>query len=173
MKSLQGPVQASGYWHTRLVDPEDLDLLRFEETGELPEGLDFAVLLDGVWREGRCYASSHDRTLVTYGEAQRLPIRPGMEVRLPLYTLDAEHLLELARTYAHELGYTPTQEGTIIGEYGSIASGEDTDVAVPVGNERSPLVISIKLESSGDIRLLADCEPFLATPPPDPENSIG
>ncbi len=38
MKILQGTVQASGYWHTRLVDPEDLDLLRFEETGELPEG---------------------------------------------------------------------------------------------------------------------------------------
>src|SRR5260221_9708348 len=59
MKILQGVAQASGYWTTRLVDPEDLDLLRFEETGELPEGYDFAVLWDGEWREGRCYNSSH------------------------------------------------------------------------------------------------------------------
>ena len=36
MKILQGVAQASGYWTTRLVDPEDLGLLRFEETGELP-----------------------------------------------------------------------------------------------------------------------------------------
>jgi hypothetical protein len=173
MKILQGAAQASGYWHTRLVDPEDLDLLRFEETGELPEGVDFAVQLDGVWRDGRCYASSPGRTFVTYGDAQRLALHPGMEVRLPLYTLDAEQLLKLARTYARELGYTPTQKGTIIGECESIASGESTDVAVPLGNERPLLVVSILLKSSGDIRLLANSEPFLATPPPDPENSVG
>lgn len=161
MKSLQGAAQASGYRTTRLVDPEDLDLLRFEDTGELPEGLDFAVLWDGVWREGRCYPSSFERSFVTYGDAQRLPLHDGTEVRLPLYTLDTERLLELARAYAYELGYTPTQEGTIVGAEESLASGENTDVEIPIGNERPPVVITINLFSSGDIRLLADTETFL------------
>jgi len=132
--------------------------LRFEETGELPEGYDFAVLWDGEWREGRCYNSSPRRTFVTYGDAQRLPLHAGMEVRLPLYTLDTEQLLELARAHAYELGYIPTQDGTIVGEYASIASGDDTRAEVPIGNERSPVVITINLSSSGDIRLLADTE---------------
>jgi hypothetical protein len=47
MKVLQGAAQTSGYLETLLVDPEDLDLLRLEETGELVEGLDFAVFWDG------------------------------------------------------------------------------------------------------------------------------
>lgn len=161
MKILQGAAQVSGSWTTRLVDPEDLGLLRFEETGEPPEGLDFAVLWDGIWREGRCYASSPERTFVTSGDAQRLPLHAGIQVRLPLYTLDTEQLLELVRAYAHELGYTPTQEGTIVGEEVRIASGENTDVEVPIGNERLPVVITISLGSSGDIRLLADTETFL------------
>lgn len=169
MKILQGVAQASGYWTTRLVDPEDLGLLRFEETGELPEGLDFAMLWDGIWREGRCYNSSPDRTFVTYRDAQRFPLHAGMEVRLPLYTLDTEQLLELARAYAHELGYTPTQEGTIAGEYASIASGEDAHVEVPIGNEQPPVVITINLSSSGDIRLIADTETF-PTPGSNEEN---
>ena len=45
MKLQQGAAQASGHWILHLVDPEDLDLLRFEETGEMPEGMDFAVLV--------------------------------------------------------------------------------------------------------------------------------
>ncbi len=57
MKLLRGAVQASGYRVVHLVDPEDLGLLHFEETGEIPKGLDFAILWNGVWREGRCYGS--------------------------------------------------------------------------------------------------------------------
>ena len=50
MKLLQGTLQPSGYRVSCLIDPEDLDLLRFEDTGEMPEGLDFALLWNGVWR---------------------------------------------------------------------------------------------------------------------------
>jgi len=161
MKILRRAVQTSGHWILHLVDPEDSGILRFEETGEIPEGKDFAVLWKGVWREGRCYPSYPDRTFVTYKEAQRLSLHAGMQVRMPLYILGTERLLELARAYVHELGYTPTQEGTIVGTDAAIASGECTQVAVPVGNERSPVVITIKLHSSGDIRLVADTETFL------------
>lgn len=171
MNILHGAAQASGFWTTRLVDPEDLGLLRFEDTGELPEGLDFAVLWDGKWREGRCYASSPERTFVTSTDAQRLPLRAGTVIRLPMYTLDTEQLLELARAYAHELGYTPTWEGTIVGAEESITSGEYTDVEIPIGNERPPVVITIMLASSGDIRLLADTETFLT--PGSHEERVG
>lgn len=47
MRILRGAVQASGYQIVRLVDPEDSGILRFEETGEMPEGKDFAVLWTG------------------------------------------------------------------------------------------------------------------------------
>jgi hypothetical protein len=161
MKILRGAVQTSGHRTLHLVDPEDSGILRFEETGEMPEGMDFAVLWKGVWREGRCYPSYPDRTFVTYQDAQRLPLHAGMQVRMPLYILSTEHLLELARTYVQELGYTPTQKGTIVGTDAAIASGECTQVAVPVGNERPPVVITINLHSSGDIRLVADTETFL------------
>jgi hypothetical protein len=171
MKILQGAAQASGHWQTRLVDPEDLGLLRFEETGELSEGMDFAVLWDGVWREGRCYDSSPDRTFVTYGDAQRLPLHAGLEVRLPLYMLSTERLLELARAYAHELGYTPTQEGAIVGAEATIASGEYARVEIAIGNDRPPVVITIKLSSNGDIRLVADTETFPM--PGSEEHAVG
>lgn len=86
MKLQQGAVQASGHWILHLVDPEDLDLLRFEETGEMPEGMDFAVLWNGVWREGRCYPSSPNRTFVIYQDAQRLPLCPGMHACFYTYS---------------------------------------------------------------------------------------
>ena len=44
MKILRGAVQTSGHWILHLVDPEDSGILRFEETGEMPEEMDFAVL---------------------------------------------------------------------------------------------------------------------------------
>lgn len=160
MKILRGAAQASGSWILHLVDPEDLDLLYFEETGAMPEGMDFAVWWDGEWREGRCYDSSPCRTFVTYKDAERLPLHAGMRARMPLYVLSAKRLLELAHAYVQELGYTPTQEGIIVGIDTTIASGESTRVAVPVGNERPPLVIAIKLQTSGDIRLVADTETF-------------
>src|SRR3989442_6857461 len=113
MKLLQGTLQPSGYRVSCLIDPEDLDLLRFEDTGEMPEGLDFALLWNGVWREGRCYASFSGRTFVTYGDAQRLPLHTGMQTRRSNYALEPEHLLELPDTYARELGHTSTQPGEI------------------------------------------------------------
>jgi len=45
-----------------MIDPEDMGLLRFQETGEAPEGMDFAVQWNGTWREGRYYASFPDST---------------------------------------------------------------------------------------------------------------
>jgi hypothetical protein len=123
MKILRGAVQTSGHWILHLVDPEDSGILRFEETGEMPEGKDFAVRWKGVWREGRCYDSYPDRTFVTYKDAQRLPLHAGMQVRMPLYILSTERLLELAHAYVHELGYIPTQKGTIVGPDATIASG--------------------------------------------------
>jgi len=88
---------------------------------------------------------------------------------MPLYILSTERLLELARAYVHELGYTPMQEGTIVGTEAIIASAESTQVAVPVGNERPPLVITVMLHSSGDILLIADTETFLT---PGSEESV-
>lgn len=66
------------------------------------KGLDFAVLWDGDWREGRCYASYPERTFITYKDAQRFPLSPGLSVRLPRYILKSERPLELAREYASE-----------------------------------------------------------------------
>jgi hypothetical protein len=69
MKILRGAIKASGYRILHLVDPEDSGILRFEETGEMPEGMDFAVLWKAIWRQGRCYPSYPDRTFVTYHDA--------------------------------------------------------------------------------------------------------
>ncbi len=173
MKLLRGTLQPSGYRVSRLVDPEDLDLLRFEGTGELPEGLDFAIWWKGAWREGRCYASLPGRTFVTYGDAQRLLLRAGMQTRRPNYVLEAERLLDLASTYARELGYTSTQPGEIVDVNTTIEAGESTEVAIPTENGQPPLVITISLHSNGDIRLLASSETFLAIPPFDPEDLLG
>lgn len=171
MKILRRAVQASGYRVVHLVDPEDLDLLHFEETGEWPEGLDFAILWNGVWHEGRCYESYPYRTFVTYGDAQRLPLRPGMLARLHHYELGQGRLLELASAYAGELGYSPIQECMIVGEETTIEAGEYTNVAIHLGNGKPPVVIIIKLFSSGDIRLLSDTEVLLTTPPLDSEGA--
>ena len=170
MKLLRGTLRPSGYRVSRLVDPEDLDLLRFEDTGELPEELDFAISWEGVWREGRCYASFPGRTFVTYGDAQRLPLRAGMQTRRPNYVIEPERLVDLASAYAHELGYTSTQPGVIVDVNTTIEAGESTEVAIPTENRQPPLVITISLSSNGDIRLLSSDESFLATPPFDPED---
>ncbi|MHB8595793.1 MAG: hypothetical protein ACYDER_03170 [Ktedonobacteraceae bacterium] len=169
MKLLQGTLKLSGYLFSRLVDPEDLDLLRFEDTGELADGLDFALWWQDGWREGRCYSSIAGRTFVTYGDAQRLPLSPGMHTRRSNYVLEHEQLLELADTYASELGYTDRQPGHIVGENTAIAVGENADVTFPMEDGQPPVVITISLHSNGDIRLLSSNEAFLGAPPQDPE----
>ena len=134
----------------------------------MPDGLDFAILWNGVWREGRCYHSASGRMSVTYVDAQRFPLRAGMQARIPRYTLGPDRLLELANAYARELGYIPIRECTVVGEDTTITAGESTDVAVPVGNDDGPpVIVTISLSSNGDIRLLADTDIFLTTPPPD------
>jgi hypothetical protein len=104
MKRLQGTMQAAGHHIVHLVDSEDVGLLRFEKTGESPEEMDFAVLWNGTGREGRCYASFPDSTFVTLQNAQRLPLRPDLQARLPLYELTIEQLLEPACASVQELG---------------------------------------------------------------------
>jgi hypothetical protein len=47
MKRLQGAVQATGHWIVHLVDSEDSGILRFEGTGAMPDGMDFALLCSG------------------------------------------------------------------------------------------------------------------------------
>lgn len=173
MKLLRETLQPSGYRVSRLVDPEDLDLLRFEDTGELPEGLDFAIRWKGVWHEGRCYASFLGRIFVTYGNAQRVPLCAGMQTRRSNYVLEPERLLDLASTYACELGYTSTQPSVIVDVNTTIEAGESTEVAIPTENGQPPVVITISLHSTGDIRLLASDESFLATPSFDPEDLPG
>ncbi len=121
----------------------------------------------------RCYASLPGRTFVTYGDAQRVPLYAGMQTRRPNYVLEPERLLDLASTYARELGYTATQPGIIAGVNTTIEAGESTEVAIPPENGQPPVVITISLYSSGDIRLLASDESFRATPPFDPEDLPG
>lgn len=170
MKLLQGTLKPSGYLFSRLVDPEDLDLLRFEDTGELADGLDFAIWWQDGWRKGRCYSSIARRTFVTYGDTQRLPLSPGMHTRRSNYVLEHEQLLELASAYAHELGCTYTQHGHIVGENAGIAVGENADVAFPTEDGQPPAVITIRLRSNGDIHLLSSNEEFLTTPSYDWED---
>ena len=64
VKRSRGTIQAIGHPTVHLVDPEDVGLLRFEETGESPEGMDFAVLWNGAWREGCGYPSFPEGTFV-------------------------------------------------------------------------------------------------------------
>lgn len=170
MKILQGTLQPSGYRLSRLVDPEDLDLLRFEDTGEIPEGLDFAIWWKGVWHEGRCYGSFAGRTFVTFGDAQHLQLHAGMRTRRSNYLLKTEHLLELASSYARERGYTCPQPGEFVDATTTIEVGEYIEVAIATEDGQPPLVITMNLFSNGDIRLLASDESFLATPPFDPED---
>jgi hypothetical protein len=169
MKRLQGAMQAAGHRVVHLADSDDVGLLRFEETGESPEGMDFAVRWNGAWCEGRCYASFPDSTFVTSQDAQRLPLGPGMQARLPLYEDSAVQLVELARAYVQELGDNPTREASIVGMDGAIAAGESTQVAVSVEHEQSPEVVTISLYSSGDILLVAESETFLT---PDSEETM-
>jgi hypothetical protein len=96
-----------------------------------------------------------------------------MQTRRPNYVLEPERLLELANTYASELGYTATQPGEIVDVNTTIEAGESTEVAIPTENGQSPVVITISLHSNGDIRLLTSNETFLATPPFDPEDIPG
>ena len=119
MKLLRGTLQLSGHRVRRLANPEDLDLLHFEDIGEMPEGLDFAILWKCVWREGR------------YVDAQRLLPRAGMQTPGPDYALEPKRLLELAITYARELGYTSTEPGEIVDLNTIIEARESMEVAIP------------------------------------------
>jgi hypothetical protein len=172
MKRLQGAVQATEHRIVQLADPEDLGVLRFEDTGAMPDGMDFALLWKGTWREGRCYPSFPDLTFVTYGDAERLPVRPGMLARIPEYMLETKRLLSLASDYAHELGYPTAQKPTITGPATAIAAGEFTEVGLSLGEERTSLVITISLQSNGDIHLLANTELLFATRAFDADDAV-
>ncbi len=171
MKLLQGTLQPSGYRTAYLIAPEELDLFLLAGTGEILEGLDFALWWNGAWHEGRCLDGFLEETFVSYDTALRLPLQAGMLVRLPHYALEPDHLFELASAYVQELRYLPTKREESAEEVCSIAAGESTEVAVPVANEPSPVMVTISLSSDGDIRLLAANEPFLTTPPGDSEET--
>jgi hypothetical protein len=173
MKRLQGVVQATGHRIVHLVDPEDSGILRFEGTGAMPDGMDFALLCKGTWRKGRCYPSFPDLTFVTYRDAERLPLHAGMLVRIPEYTLETKHMLSLASDYAHELGYSTSQEPTIIGPVTAIVTGEFTEVAFSLGDEIPSLVITISLHHNGEILLLANTEPLFTIPLFDTDDAVG
>ncbi len=60
---------------------------------------------------------------MTYHDALRFSLQADIQVRMPLYILNTERLMELARTYVPELGYTPTQKGSTFGTDAAITSG--------------------------------------------------
>ena len=76
---------------------------------------------------------------------------------MPLYTLSTERLLTLAQDYARELGHTPTHESTIVGLDTMIASGQFTEVSVPI-EDGQPTTIVINLFSNGDVRVISEAE---------------
>ncbi|MBA2394162.1 MAG: hypothetical protein H0V70_15650 [Ktedonobacteraceae bacterium] len=138
------------------------------ETGDLPDGEDFAVFRNGVWREGRCYVNfGNTLTFVTYGDAERIPLNldKGMiEIRVPNYVLTTERLLDLAQDYAYELGHTTIRECNFISAYTSIGGRELAEVAVYVDQQEAPVNITITLSNWGDIRLITDTEIKYTTP---------
>jgi hypothetical protein len=72
--------------------------------------------------------------------------------------LTPEHLLDLARTYADELGYTPIQECQFTSVLTCITGGELVYMTVFVGPQRFPVPIIINLSIWGDISLRTEAE---------------
>jgi len=98
---------------------------------------------------------------VTHGDAERIPLNldeGAIEIRVPIYVLTAERLLDLAKNYAYELGYATIQACHFISEYTSITGGELAEVAVYVDQQKSPVDILIHLSDWGDICLRTDTE---------------
>ena len=151
MKLLRGTLKPSVYQVGLLVNPEGLDLLHLENIGEMPEGLDFAILWKCVWREGR------------YGDAQCLLPHDGLQTPVPDFALEPKRLLELAITYARELGYRATQPGEIVDLNTIIQARESTEDAMLTEKRQPPVVITISLYSIGDIRLPTSSKSFLTT----------
>src|SRR5216684_5577099 len=117
MKTLQATPRP-GHRSARLVMHEEYGVPYIEETGEVPDGVDFALFWQDAWREGRCYMDgASNLTFVTYGDALRIDldeyIDEGIDIRLPFYLLTVEQLQDLARAYAQELGYTTIGDCTI------------------------------------------------------------
>lgn len=177
MKMLYYAASVLGYRIVHVAEDEDYGIPLVVETGALPDGEDFAVFWNGAWREGRCYVSfGNTLTFVTYGDAERIPLNldEGMiEIRVPIYVLTTEHLLDLARKYAHELGYTTIRECHFTSAYTSIAGGELAEVAVYVAQQKSPVNILIHLSDWGDIFLRTDTEIKYTIPPFDESDPGG
>ena len=55
----------------------------------------------------------------------------------------------------------------------TIVVGESTEMAVPVGNGQALVVITLCLQSNGDILQIAARETFLTMPPSDSEDFVG
>ncbi len=169
MKMLYHATSVIGHRILHIAEDEEYGIPLVVETGALPDGEDFAVFWNGAWREGRCYVSfGNALTFVTYGDAERIPLNldAGMiEIRVPIYMLTTERLLDLAREYAHELGYTTIRERHFISAYTSIAGGELAEVAVYVEQQTSPVNILIHLSDWGDICLRTDTEIKHTMPP--------
>jgi hypothetical protein len=161
MKILQQAASVRGYRSFRLAEDNVYGIPSIAETGALPDGQDFAVFWNGEWREGRCSMDlGGNLTFVTYGDALRIPLdmETGIDIRLPNYVLTAERVLDLARQYADELGYTTIQECRCISTQTSIAAEELAHVVVSVGQERPPVNITINLSMWGEVRLITETE---------------
>lgn len=64
IKRLPGVIRAAGSQIVHLIYLEYLGLFRFEEKGESHEGMDFVMLWNGSWHEGRFYPSFPESTFV-------------------------------------------------------------------------------------------------------------
>ncbi|MFI5421585.1 MAG: hypothetical protein ACHQ1H_11510 [Nitrososphaerales archaeon] len=162
MKMLYHTASVIGHRIVHIAEDEKYGILLVAETGALPDGEDFAVFWYGLWRVGRFYVNfGISLTFVTHGDAERIPLNldeGAIEIRVPIYVLTAERLLDLAKNYAYELGYTTVQECHFISEYTSITGGELAEVAVYVDQQKSPVDILIHLSDWGDICLRTDTE---------------
>jgi len=154
MKRLQEGRQAAGHHTVHLVDPEDVGQPHFEETGESPEGMDFAVLWNGTGCQGRCFASFPDSTFVTFQNAQRLLVYPGLQARLP-------HTNSLSSSYRNWPARLCKSWET--SPRGKAAAPTQTRPSLPgkargwqsrwSTGGRTPVALTITLDSSGDILL--------------------
>ena len=100
----------------------------------MPEGLDFALLWKGVWREGRCYASFSGRTFVTNGDAQPLTTVRRYANTRPNYALETGASAGTCQHLRTRAGYTSTQLGEIVDVNTTIEAGENMEVAIPMEN---------------------------------------
>lgn len=86
--------------------------------------------------------------------------------------LEPRQVLELANAYARELGCISTQPPAILAMNIAIEARESIEVTISAANGQPPMLITISLDSHGDIRLLSSGEAFLTTPPFDSEDIL-